>query len=201
MIKHRPFVFLDIETTGGSKTSSRITEVGALRVENGRVVDTFKQLINPEQLVPWYITKLTGIDNEMVWSAPTFRGIADDLERFLSDSIFVAHNVNFDYQFIKMEYESIGYEFKMDRMCSAKLSRLLYPQYRSHALDMIIKRKKLNVVNRHRALDDANVICEFFTDELNKDELRLFSAINKLIIWSKTVEKYHTQTHNESLFD
>src|SRR5690348_14501793 len=104
MITHRPMVFLDIETTGGSPVDSRITEIGALRVENGQVVERYSQLINPEQAVPWYITKLTGIRDDMLWDQPAFVGIADDLERLLRDAIFVAHNVSFDYGFIKESF-------------------------------------------------------------------------------------------------
>ena len=117
-----------------SARHSRITEIGALRVEDNKIVGTFKQLINPEERVPSFITGLTGITNEMLWDAPTFRGIADDLELFLDGALFIAHNVSFDYNFIKMEFERIGYTFNMDRACSAKLSRKLYPEHRSHAL-------------------------------------------------------------------
>jgi DNA polymerase III epsilon subunit-like protein len=92
---HKPLVFLDIETTGGSPYDSRITEIGALRVEDGEVVGTFSQLLNPEQKVPWFITNLTGITDDMLWDQPLFAGVSDDLEYFLRDSIFVAHNVNF----------------------------------------------------------------------------------------------------------
>lgn len=185
-ILHRPLVLLDIETTGGSTTNSRITEIGALRVENGTVVGTYQQLINPEEPVPYFITKLTGIDDQMVWEAPTFRGVADDLELFLSDAIFVAHHVSFDYSFIKMEFERIGYRFNMDRICSAKVSRRLYPEHKSHALDRIIERLGVEVKNRHRAFDDAEVIWKFFTAEMERDALKLIDAFDKTIIRTRT---------------
>src|SRR5690242_8855699 len=121
-MKHRPLVFLDVETTGASARFGRITEIGALRVENHKVIATFKQLINPETTVSSFITRLTGITNEMLWDAPTFRTIADDLELFLSDALFIAHNVPFDYSFIKSEFERIKYPFRADRLCSARLS-------------------------------------------------------------------------------
>src|SRR6476661_8093296 len=126
-MQQRPLVFLDIETTGGSPLTSRITEIGALRVEEGKVVGKFNQLINPEQHVPSFITKLTGISDDMLWEAPLFRHIASDLELFLNDAIFIAHNVNFDYSFIKAAFTEIGSKFDSDRMCTAKLSRRLYP--------------------------------------------------------------------------
>lgn len=185
-MNHRPLVFLDIETTGGSPRYSRITEIGALRVENNTVVAKFKQLVNPEELVPPFITNLTGITNEMLWDAPLFKGIADDLELFLNDALFIAHNVNFDYSFIKMEFERIGLKFNMDRACSARLSRKLYPEHKSHALDRLIERMEINVKERHRAYDDAEVIWKFFQAELKKRELDLFNTVNKVTTYSRT---------------
>lgn len=179
-MKHRPLVFLDIETTGISARGARITEIGALRVEDSRIVKSFKQLINPEEPVPYFITNLTGITNEMVWDAPTFRGIADDLELFLDGALFIAHNVGFDYGFIKMEFERIGYMFNMDRACSAKLSRRLYPEHKSHALDRLIERLNIDVANRHRAYDDAEVLWKFFQNELSLRGLDAFRALDKV---------------------
>lgn len=175
-------VFLDIETTGASAHSSRITEIGALRVENHQVVGTFKQLVNPEQPIPGFITRMTGISNDMVWEAPTFRGIADDLEMFLQDAIFIAHNVNFDYSFIRSEFARIGNRFAMDRMCSVQLSRKLYPEHRSHKLDMVIERLGIDVTNRHRAYDDAEVIWKFYQSEYDRLGLDLFPVLDKLIV-------------------
>ncbi len=182
MIEHRPLVLLDIETTGGSARYSRITEIGALRIENGEVAGTFSQLVNPEEPVPAFITRLTNITDEMLWDAPLFKGIADELELFLSDAIFVAHNVSFDYSFIKMEFERIGSQFNMDRLCSARLSRRLYPEYKSHALDRLIERLGISVQNRHRATDDAAVIWKFIQTEIEKDYLRLMQAMDKTMI-------------------
>lgn len=179
---HRPLVFLDIETTGASAGSSRITEIGALRVENHQIVGTFSQLVNPEQPIPPFITRMTGISNEMVWEAPTFRGVAADLELFLSDAIFVAHNVGFDYSFIKAEYARLGNAFNMDRMCSVQLSRKLYPEHRSHKLDMVIERLGITVKNRHRALDDAEVIWKFFQSEYDRLGIELFGTMDKLLV-------------------
>ena len=179
-MKHRPLVFLDIETTGGSARSSRITEIGALRIEDNKIVGKFKQLVNPEERVPRFITGLTGITDEMLWDAPVFKGIADDLELFLDGALFIAHNVGFDYSFIKMEFERIGYKFNMDRACSARLSRRLYPEHKSHALDRLIERMGLDVESRHRAYDDAEVIWKFYQAELKQRELELFNALNKV---------------------
>lgn len=182
MIAHRPLVFLDIETTGGSPYDSRITEIGALRVENGEVTARLNQLLNPEQKVPWFITKLTGITDEMLWDQPLFIGIADELEYILRDAIFVAHNVNFDYSFIKESFRRNGASFNMDRFCTARLSRHLYPEQRRHNLDSVIAAHNIEVVNRHRALDDAMVLHEFYKKALQQYDVRVFAAIDKIMI-------------------
>ena len=179
---HRPLVFLDIETTGGSPLSSRITEIGALRVEDGQVVGTFNQLLNPEQPVPSFITRMTGISDDMVWEAPLFRGVADDLELFLDGAIFIAHNVNFDYGFIKSAYEALGNSFNMDRLCTARLSRRLYPDQARHNLDSIIARHGFVVESRHRALDDAKVLYQFYQKALAEHGVEVYNAMNHLMV-------------------
>jgi len=165
---HRPLVFLDIETTGATARNSRITEIGALRIENGQIVKTFKQLINPEQSVPPFITRMTGISDDMLWDAPHFRTIADDLELFLDGALFIAHNVNFDYGFIQSEFARIGQSFNMDKACTVRLSRKLYPEHRSHRLDKVIERMGVKIENRHRAFDDAEVLWKFYLESIEK---------------------------------
>lgn len=181
-MKHRPLVFLDIETTGARAGESRITEIGALRVEDHQVVATFKQLINPETPIPAFITRMTGISNDMVWSEPTFQGVAHDLELFLHDAVFVAHNVNFDYSFIRAEFARMQIAFNMDRLCSVQLSRKLYPEHRSHRLDKIIERLGVEVQNRHRAYDDAEVIWKFFQAEYKRLGLDLFPVLDSVMV-------------------
>jgi DNA polymerase-3 subunit epsilon len=182
----RPLVFLDIETTGASPSvGSRITEIGALRVEDGKVVGTFSQLVNPEQHVPSFITRMTGISDDMLWEAPLFRSIADELELFLDEAIFVAHNVNFDYSFIKAAFADMGSKFNMDRMCTAQLSRRLYPDQRRHNLDTIIARHGFVVKDRHRAFDDAKVLYEFYQRAIEEHGLEAYRAMEHLLIRSR----------------
>lgn len=181
-MNHKPLVFLDIETTGGSPVGSRITEIGALRVEDGKVVGKFSQLVNPEQHVPGFITKMTGISDDMLWDAPLFKAVADDLEVFLDGAIFVAHNVNFDYSFIKAAYHDIGTRFNMDRFCTARLSRRLYPDQPRHNLDTIIARHGFVVKDRHRAFDDANVLYQFYQKAVAEHGLAAYAAMNHLLV-------------------
>jgi DNA polymerase-3 subunit epsilon len=181
----RPLVFLDIETTGGSPLYSRITEIGALRVEDGKVVGKFSQLVNPEQHVPSFITKMTGISDDMLWDAPLFRGISDDLELFLDGAIFIAHNVNFDYSFIKQAFAEIGTRFNMDRLCTARLSRRLYPDQPRHNLDTIIARHGFVVKDRHRAFDDAQVLHEFYQKAVTEHGLEAYRAMDHLLVHAR----------------
>lgn len=180
---HRPLVFLDIETTGGSPYDSRITEIGALRVEDGKVVATYNQLLDPGQPIPPFIVRLTGITDDMVVGQPAFGAVAKDLKRFLDGSVFVAHNVNFDYSFIKESYRRLGVatDFNFDRFCTARLSRQLYPQQARHNLDTIIAAHGIDVVDRHRALDDARVLHEFYQKALDEHGLRVYAAINRIM--------------------
>jgi len=177
---HRPLVFLDIETTGAIARTSRITEIGAIRVENGKVVKEFRQLVNPEQPVPPFISRMTGIHDEMLWDAPIFQVIADQLEVFLDGALFIAHNVTFDYGFIKAEFERMGQRFSMDRACTVRLSRRLHPEHRSHRLDLIIERMSVEVLNRHRAYDDAEVLWKFFQEEYEIHGENIFDHLHKV---------------------
>ena len=155
-------VLLDCETTGGKATHHRITEIGLLVIEHGKIVKKWQTLINPESTIPNRITQLTGINNYMVKSAPIFAEIADELLEILNDRVLVAHYARFDYGFLKREFDRISISYQSKPLCSVKFSRVMYPQYKRHGLDDIIKRFKLNIKNRHRAMDDALMIYGFF---------------------------------------
>ncbi len=157
----RSYTIVDVETTGGSSRTNRIIEIGAVRIQNGEVIEQFQTLLNPEISIPSFITKLTGITDKDVASAPVFEDIKDEVLELFRDSVLVAHNVSFDYGFIRDEFRRVGYGFATDTLCSVRLSRTLFPQYRHHNLDEIIKRFSFSCENRHRALDDALVVLEF----------------------------------------
>lgn len=184
-MNHRPLILIDIETTGASSVYGRITEIAAIRVENMEIVATFSSLINPGQNLPPFITRLTGITDEMLWSAPVFKTVAEEFIEFMQGGIFIAHNVGFDYRFIKQEYKRLGVDFKMDRLCSVRLSRKLYPEHRRHNLDSVIDRLGLSVKNRHRALDDAEVIYKLLKQEHTARGTELFYFMNGLIQYTR----------------
>lgn len=156
-----PLVFVDIETNGLNHMKGRVIEVAAIRVEGGKVTRTFSSLIDPETELPHYITRLTGINSGDLAGAPTFDQIADELQEVLKDAIFVAHNVRFDYSFLKQEFGRIGVKFLPKQLCTVKLSRALYPHEKGHKLEDLIRRHKFTFAMRHRAHDDAAVLWQF----------------------------------------
>ncbi len=172
----QPLAFVDIETTGGSHFNSRVLEVGVVRVEHSRVVATYKTLLHPEEPIPAFITSLTGITNDDVASSPRFATIADDLAEILDGAVFVAHNVRFDYGFLKMEFERLGAVFHPPLLCTVRLSRRLFPQFRTHKLADLIARHSLSAPARHRAFDDADCLWQFYQLVLGEFDLDTVEA-------------------------
>lgn len=156
-----PVVFVDIETTGGSYRNSRVLEVAAIRYEDGIVTREFSTLIDPETYIPASITTLTGIKPGDIVGAPTFGDIADELAEVMDGAIFIAHNVRFDYTFLKHEFALLGMNFSPKLLCTVRLSRALYRQHRGHSLATLIERHAIPVQSRHRALDDAAAMMYF----------------------------------------
>ena len=156
------FSIIDIETTGHSAKDGKITEI-AIYVHNGtELVDSFVSLINPECYIPYYITKLTGIDNQMVATAPRFYEVAKKVVELTTGTTFVAHNVNFDYRFIQQEFLRLGYEYKRKTMCTVKLSRKYFPGYRSYSLGKLCDQLNIKIDGRHRAGGDALATVKLF---------------------------------------
>ena len=154
--------FIDLETTGGSASGDRVTEIGLRLWEDGEVVEEWQTLVNPEQTIPHYIESLTGITNAMVADAPRFEEVAETFREKVSDAVFVAHNARFDYGFIKAEFRRLGKAFAAPVLCTVKLSRRLYPDYRRHNMDALIERHGLEPGPRHRAMGDVESMFQFF---------------------------------------
>lgn len=154
--------FVDLETTGGSVTFDRIIEVGILQVRDNKLERTFQTFLNPDRALPPEITNLTGISAADLEKAPSFFDIKDELMGYFEDTVLVAHNARFDYGFLKQEYLRLGERFAPKQLCTVKLSRILYPEYRHHNLDSIIERFKFEIENRHRAFSDAKILWEFY---------------------------------------
>ena len=154
-------IFLDLETTGMTAAEERITEIGLVEVANGAVVGSWSQLVNPQKRIPSFIQALTGITDEMVRDAPSFAQLAPGLFQRLEGKLLVAHNARFDYGFLKAEFERLDFSYRARVLCTAKLSRKLFPEHRRHNLDSLIERYRLTCSARHRALGDAEVLWQF----------------------------------------
>lgn len=156
------YAIIDIEATGGSPKRDKITEIAIFLYDGKRVIDSFCSLINPEIPIPPFISRLTGISNEMVATAPKFYEIAKDIINITKDAIFVAHNVQFDYSYIKSEFKRLGYAYKSKRLCTINLSKKIMPGLTSYGLDNLCKELSIPISNRHRASGDAKATVTLF---------------------------------------
>lgn len=157
----RDAVFVDVETTGGNAAHDRIIEVALLNMQQGELVSEWASLVNPGVHIPGQIQQLTGISNDMVRESPVFGEICHDIRQRLTDAVFIAHNARFDYGFLKNEFKRHGLKFRAPVLCTAKLSRKLFPECRYHNLDSIMQRHELTCSARHRAAGDARVLYDF----------------------------------------
>ena len=145
------YAVVDLETTGGIPKRDRITEIAIIVFDGENIVREYQSLVNPERMIPPHITRITGISNDMVEDAPKFYEIAKDIIETIGNAIFVAHNVRFDYQFLREEFRSLGFTFTKRKLCSVRLSRKAFPGLKSYTLGNLIKYFKIEVKNRHRA--------------------------------------------------
>jgi len=156
------YAIIDIETTGQSSIKGKITEIAIFIHDGFQIIDSFSSLINPECYIPGFITNLTGIDNEMVKDAPRFYEIARKIVEITQDSIFVAHNVMFDYHFIQEEFKRLGYDYQRKTMCTVRLGRKYLPGHRSYSLGRICEELGIQITGRHRAAGDAFATVKLF---------------------------------------
>jgi DNA polymerase-3 subunit epsilon len=154
------YVVVDVETTGGRGDNHRVTEIGAVKLQDGEIVGRFSTLLNPQRPIPPGISRLTGITPAMVEDAPYFSDVADEFEAFMQGGIFVAHNVEFDYGFIAREFERIGRKFRYPRLCTCASMRRLYPGQRSYSLAALAEAYDIPLRNHHRALCDAEAAAQ-----------------------------------------
>lgn len=169
-MKDKLYAIVDIETTGARASRDKITEIAIVLYNGKEIIDTYETLINPECYIPYGITQLTGITQEMVNDAPKFYEVARKIVEMTEGAIFVAHNVRFDYSFIRAEFTQLGYTFTRKQLCTVRLSRQAYPHLSSHSLDSMIRFLKLEVKNRHRAMGDALVTTDLLKTILNQEE-------------------------------
>ena len=187
MVKELKLAIVDVETTGASVTGDPVIEIGVKRIEQGRVVQTFESLVDPEQRIPPFIEQLTGIRNADLEGAPPFGAIRPELEAILSGCVFVAHNVRFDYGLIRNEFARLGHAFSAPCLCSVRLSRRLYPRYRHHGLSELIERFHLSCPQRHRALGDVEAVWAFLQVAYQDQGAERFEAAVKTLLRTPTL--------------
>ena len=156
------YSIIDIETTGGSPKTEKITEIAVFIHDGINVVDEFCTLVNPEKRIPGFITGITGISDEMVAGAPKFYEVARKIVEITENKIFVAHNAAFDYGFICEEFRQLGFAYERNKLCTVKLSRKLIPGFRSYSLGKLCSELNIRITNRHRARGDALATVKLF---------------------------------------
>ncbi len=182
-------VVFDIETTGLSNQSDRMTEIGAVRIRNGQVVDIFNTFVNPEMPIPANITELTGITDDMVMDAPSESEALEAFFAFLNQSdkgisgenaLLIAHNADFDTGFIRAAATRSGREFKNPYLDTLALSRFLLPDLKKHKLDSLADHYGLGDFNHHRASDDAAMLAAIYErmlHDLDEQDIRTFDKL------------------------
>jgi len=164
------YAIIDVETTGLKAATEKIIDIAILLHDGRKVVDEFQSLINPERIIPANITRLTGITNDMVKEAPKFWEVARDIVLMTRDKTFVAHNVNFDYSFVREEFSELGYTFKRRKLCTVQMSRKLLPGKKSYSLGNICQELGCDIEQRHRAYGDARATALLFTHLMDLDQ-------------------------------
>lgn len=156
-----PLAIVDLETTGGDPARHRIIEIALIEFDRGAETGRWSSLVNPEQAVAYGVQSLTGISQEMVFAAPRFAKMAQALFQRLAGRLFIAHNVQFDYGFLRSEFARAGFDYSAQTLCTVKLSRRLYRHHRGHSLDALIERHGFACEERHRAMPDAQALVQF----------------------------------------
>jgi len=191
------YAIIDIETTGGSPKTERITEIAIFIHDGEKITGEFATLVNPEKNIPYFITNLTGITNEMVAEAPKFYEIARSVVEITEGMTFVAHNARFDYSFIRQEFKNLGFNYKRNVLDTVSLSRKLIPGYKSYSLGNICKELGIKIEGRHRAAGDAMATVKLFEFLLNEQDHADLPGILK----NTRLAKLHPDLDNKLLDD
>lgn len=164
------YAIVDIETTGSYAAANGITEISIHVFDGTTVIEKFESLINPGQPIPYYIQAMTGINDKMVAGAPRFEEVAEKIYTLLQDKIFIAHNVNFDYSFIKAHLRESGFELNSKKLCTVRLSRKIFPGFPSYSLGKLCQSLGIPIYDRHRAGGDTAATVKVFQLLLQNDK-------------------------------
>jgi len=173
------FAIVDIETTGGSASHGGITEIAVVIHDGQNIIHEFQTLLNPNMPIPAYITGLTGIDGTLLRDAPTFDEIADQLWELIEGRVFVAHQVNFDFSFIREAFLRVGKDFNSPRLCTVRLARKIFPGMGSYSLGRICEQRKIPILARHRAMGDAKATALLFDQMVREKEEVIYHSLKK----------------------
>ncbi|MDR0978606.1 MAG: PolC-type DNA polymerase III [Lachnospiraceae bacterium] len=179
------YCVLDIETTGLSFRTEKITEIGVMKMKNGQVIDTFECFVNPEKQIPYEIVKLTGITDDMVKNEKTIKEVMPEFLKFVGDSILVAHNAGFDIGFLKYNAENLGYKLDNTIIDTLSLAKELFPNYKKYKLGIIAENLGIKVDVAHRALDDVKTLVSIFNIMLNMLTEKKVKTVNEIESVSK----------------
>ncbi|MBU1096620.1 MAG: GIY-YIG nuclease family protein [Bacteroidetes bacterium] len=187
-ITETDFAVLDFETTGTAARTSRVIEIGVVKVKNLKIIDTYSTLINPEVEIPYFITQLTGIKTEDVIDAPKFDSVINELINFIGESVIVAHNLAFDYSFLQSEFQIAGCELPNNStLCTLKLARKLYPELQSKSLGSLVKHFRIRNKDAHRALSDAMATAKILIKMLEESKREHnFESITDILSFQKS---------------
>lgn len=174
------FVVFDIETTGFSAENDRIIEIGAVKVQYGKVLERFSTFVNPKVPIPFKIEKLTGINDSMVMGAPEIDAVIPKFLEFCRDAVMVAHNAEFDTSFIKNKAQKLGLTVDNTILDTLGLARTLLPQLHNHKLDTLCKHFNVLLANHHRAVDDAEATAGVFTELIKMLKERDINDLDKI---------------------
>ncbi|WP_461809943.1 PolC-type DNA polymerase III [Faecalimonas sp.] len=176
------FVVFDIETTGFSSVKDRIIEIGAVKVENGKICSRYSTFVNPEVPIPFEITKLTSITDAMVIDAPKIEKVLPEFMEYVGNAVLVAHNAGFDVGFIEENCRRLGMERKLTSVDTVALARVLLPTLSRYKLNIVAKTLGISLENHHRAVDDAGATAEIFVkfvEMLKEREITTLKEVNK----------------------
>lgn len=173
VVQNFPIVIFDFETTGLDVYRDRIIEIGAIKYEGGQRVGDFSFLINPEVPLPEIITKITGITSDMLADKPRIESVLPEFLQFIDKSVLVAHNAEFDLNFLRSVAGRQGYQIEYPCFCTLKMARLLLPDLESKNLDSLARHYELTFAARHRSVGDCEVTGSVLTNLLAKEGLHM----------------------------
>ncbi|WMJ82027.1 PolC-type DNA polymerase III [Clostridium sp. MB40-C1] len=189
------YVVFDLETTGFSSVNDKIIEIGAVKIKKGNIIDNFSVFVNPQIKIPYKITELTGITDDMVAGAETIEKILPEFIEFIGDSVLVAHNANFDASFIRKNCKDLNIGFNYTVMDTVLLSKFLFPELKKYKLNIVAKHLGISLENHHRAVDDAGATAEILLkcfELLKEKSINTLEELNKEFLGNQDIKKLNT---------